>query len=147
MGIEVRMAIQKDFHDVHSLIMEFATFIKTPEKVTTTPEQMIEDSNIFNCIVAETSDNHIVGFATYFFSYYSWTGKAIYLDDLYIKRENRGKGIGNMLFEKVRMIGKEENCYKMRWQVSNWNENAQEFYKRKGASIYNVEINCDLIIQ
>ena len=52
-----------------------------------------------------------------------------------------------MLFDKIMEIGKKENCYKMKWQVSNWNNKAQEFYKSKGAIIDDVEINCDLTLK
>lgn len=142
MSIKIRRAKQQDFHEIYGLIMEFAEFLKTPEKVKTTPEQLIRDKQIFNCMVAEANGS-MVGFATFFFSYYSWSGKAIYLDDLYTKVENRGHGIGNLLFEAVRKIGVEENCHTMKWQVSRWNKDAQEFYKRKGASIDDVEINCE----
>jgi len=143
MSFEVRAAKSSEFIEVYNLIKEFAIFIKTPEKVKITPEQMIQDEKHFNCLVA-VDDNTIVGFATYFFSYYSWTGKAIYLDDLYVPQKHRGLGIGTSLFNKVIEIGKSENCYKMKWQVSNWNEKAQEFYKSRGAIIDDVEINCDL---
>ncbi|GAA4272178.1 GNAT family N-acetyltransferase [Aquimarina gracilis] len=146
MTVEIRKALPNDFEEVHRLIKEFATFIKTPEKVKITPEQMVKDQGIFNCLVAIDEDE-IIGFATYFFSYYSWTGKAIYLDDLYVKDAYRGDGIGTQLFDKVIEKGKEENCYKMKWQVSNWNNKAQEFYKSKGAIIDDVEVNCDLILK
>lgn len=146
MNIEIRKAKPDDFQDIHKLIMDFATFIKTPEKVQTTPEQMIKDQLFFNCIIA-TGGKEIIGFATFFFSYYSWTGKAIYLDDLYVKKDYRGKGIGSTLFDKIIEIGKRENCSKMKWQVSNWNSKAQEFYKSRGAIIDDVEINCDLTLK
>lgn len=146
MKIEIKNAEPDDFKDVHSLIIEFATFIKTPEKVQITPEQMVKDQFLFNCVIA-TSGKETIGFATYFFSYYSWTGKAIYLDDLYVKKDYRGNGVGGMLFDKIMEIGKKENCYKMKWQVSNWNNKAQEFYKSKGAIIDDVEINCDLTLK
>ena len=145
MEIKLRSANSKDFFEVHQLIKEFATYIKTPEKVVITPEQMIEEEEYFKCIVA-THKAAIIGFATYFFSYYSWTGKAIYLDDLFVLEKYRNLGIGGRLFDKVMGIGKNENCYKMKWQVSNWNKNAQEFYKSRGAEIDDVEINCDLLL-
>jgi len=143
MEIVIRKAESKDFEAVHKLIKEFAIFIKTPEKVKITPEQMRNDKDFFKCLVAVDGER-IIGFATYFFSYYSWTGKAIYLDDLYVSEEFRGNGIGSMLFDKVMELGKNENCFKMKWQVSNWNQKAQEFYKSRGAIIDDVEINCDL---
>jgi len=143
MGIKIRKAEPTDFVDVYHLIKEFATFIKTPEKVTITPEQMVKDKKHFNCLVA-TNGTKIVGFATYFLSYYSWTGKAIYLDDLYVSKGYRNLSIGTLLFDEIMAIGKAENCYKMKWQVSKWNDKAQHFYKSKGAIIDDVEINCDL---
>ena len=143
MSIKIRAAKPTEFEDVYHLIKEFAIFIKTPEKVKITPAQMVKDEKHFNCLVA-VDGTTIVGFATYFFSYYSWTGRAIYLDDLYVREKFRNQGIGNQLFDKVIELGKSEDCYKMKWQVTNWNKKAQEFYKRKGAIIDEVEINCDL---
>ncbi len=143
MDIKVRKAEPNDFVDVYHLIKEFSTFIKTPEKVAITPEQMVKDEKYFNCIVA-VDGAKIIGFASYFLTYYSWTGKAIYLDDLYVSKAYRNLGIGTQLFDKIMAIGKAENCYKMKWQVSKWNDKAQLFYKSKGAIIDDVEINCDL---
>ena len=79
-------------------------------------------------------------------AYYSWTGKTIYLDDLYVLENYRGRGIGNALLDKVIETAKTENCKKVRWQVSNWNGKAIEFYKKRGAIIDDVEINCDLLL-
>lgn len=143
MEVKIRKAEPKDFVEVHNLIVDFAKFIQTPDKVKITSDQMIKDKDFFNCLIA-LSGEQIIGFATFFFSYYSWTGKAIYLDDLYVNPDFRGKGIGSELFDKVLEYGKEEGCIKMKWQVSNWNNKAQEFYKSRGANIDDVEINCDL---
>lgn len=143
MAVKIRVGKPEDFIEVHNLIKEFSCFLNSSEKVKITPDQMVQDQNYFKCLVA-ANENTIIGFATYFFSYYSWTGKAIYLDDLYVTQKHRGKGIGSMMFDRVMEIGKKENCYKMKWQVSGWNNAAQEFYKIKGAIIDDVEINCDL---
>jgi diamine N-acetyltransferase len=88
-----------------------------------------------------------VGFASYYFTYFSWTGKAIYLDDLYVVASYRGKGIGRRLLEEIISIGKRENCKRLKWQVSKWNEAAISFYKNIGAAIDDTEINCDLLLQ
>jgi len=143
MKIDIRKAEPEDFEEIYSLIIEFATFIKTPEKVVTTPSQMINDKDYFNCFIV-VDKNKVVGFATYFIAYYSWTGKTVYLDDLYVSEKYRGLGIGNKLLDKVIETAKCENCKKVKWQVSNWNEKAIEFYKMRGATIDEVEINCDL---
>ena len=146
MSIEIRKAETGDFAAIYSLISEFALFIRTPEKVTTTEKQMMEDKDLFSCLVA-IKDGAIVGFASYFFAYYSWTGKAFYLDDLYVMENFRGQGIGNKLFEEVFKIARETKCRKLKWQVSKWNQPAIAFYKSKGALIDDVEINCDLVLQ
>jgi diamine N-acetyltransferase len=143
MTIDIRKAELDDFEEIYSLIVEFAEYIKTPEKVLTTPSQMIKDKDYFNCFIA-VEKNKVIGFATYFTAYYSWTGKALYLDDLYVLEKYRGLGIGNKLFDKVIETAKRENCKKLKWQVSNWNNKAIEFYKMRGAKIDEVEINCDL---
>lgn len=143
MDVIIRKATENDFEEVYSLIKEFALFIKTPGKVSITPERMKLDKDYLQCLVAVEGER-IIGFATYFFAYYSWTGKAIYLDDLYVLEECRGKKIGTMLMDTVLEVGRKENCTKVRWQVSNWNNKAIEFYKKRGAVIDDVEINCDL---
>lgn len=68
------------------------------------------------------------------------------MDDLYIRPEYRSFGFGTFLINKVISFAKENKCNKMRWQVSNWNGKAIEFYKKMGADIDDVEMNCDLIL-
>ena len=141
----VRKAQPADFEEVHSLIKAFAHFIGTPETVRITTEQMRRDKDHFHCFIAEDR-GRIIGFATYFIAYYSWTGKAVYLDDLYVLEDHRGQGIGTTLFDAVKQEGQALDCVKMRWQVSNWNHKARAFYESKGAQIDEVEINCDLVL-
>ena len=87
MNVTIRKADLNDFPAILSLIKEFSVFQKSNDKVTITLEQMREDENLFQCFVAEKSDHVIVGFASFFFAYYSWIGKALYLDDLYVREE------------------------------------------------------------
>jgi len=143
MDIKIRKAVAEDFIEIYALIKEFATFIKTPERVTISAAQMVEDKDYFNCFVA-IDDEVIIGFVSYFTAYYSWSGKAIYLDDLYVMPKYRGLGVGAKLFEQIIETAKATNCKKVKWQVSNWNNKAIAFYKSKGASIDEVEINCEL---
>ncbi|HEX6333114.1 MAG TPA: GNAT family N-acetyltransferase [Flavisolibacter sp.] len=143
---KVRKATESDFPSILSLIREFAAFQGTPGKVTITPEQMLRDRDIFQCMVAESDEGHIVGIATYFFAYYSWSGRAVYLDDLYVQPGSRKQGIGKKLLEAVIGLAKQEHCRKVRWQVSRWNSAAINFYKSMGAVIDDVEMNCDFEI-
>ena len=143
MEIEIRPIIEKDYEQIIALFKEFALFEKLPEKMTNTVEQIKQEKDFFNCFVAVT-DKKIVGYVTYFFAYYSWIGKSLYLDDLYVSAKYRKQGIGKKLLDTVIDLAKTNECKKMRWQVSNWNKNAQKFYEYIGAEIDDVELNCDL---
>jgi GNAT superfamily N-acetyltransferase len=94
--------------------------------------------------VAETSDKVIVGYATFIFCYYTWVGKSLYMDDLYVLPAYRGKGIGTLLIGKVIDYARETKCHRLRWQVSKWNDRAIVFYKSLGAVINETEQNCDI---
>jgi len=143
MNIRIRKATDKDFDAILSLIKELAHFEKAPEKVSNTVEQMQEEKDVFGCFIAETEKNEIVGIALYFFAYYTWIGKSLYLDDLYVKETFRGKKIGAELLKKVIEVAKNENCKRLRWQVLNWNKSAIDFYKEFGAETDDEWINCD----
>ena len=146
MNIIIRKADENDFPVIISLIKEFSIFQKTPWKVTNTLDQMIKDKDIFQCLVA-VIDKEIVGFATFFFTYYSWTGKGLYLDDLYIKDSFRKQAVGKKLLDTIIDLAKKEQCKNIRWLVSNWNLNAIDFYKNMGATIDEVDLNCNFKIR
>ena len=141
-GIIIRKGAVQDYEQILELIKAFAVFQKTPEKVTVTLEQMIEDKDIFQCFVAEVNNNTIVAFASFFFSYYSWSGKAVDLDDLYVKEEYRKLNIGTRLLNAVIQFAKDHQCKSVRWLVSKWNENAINFYKKMGAVVDDTEMTC-----
>ena len=147
MSITIRKADSSDFAAIFSLIKEFSIFQKTPEKVIITLEQMMADANIFQGFVAEKDNKDIIGFASFYFTYYSWSGRGLYLDDLYVTETYRNKGVGKMLLEKVIALAKNSQCKKVRWQVSKWNSNGIEFYKKMGATVDDMEANCDLIVK
>jgi len=83
MEYRIRIATEDDFERIHSLNQDFAQFIKTPEKFRITIEQMKQEKNLFRMLVIE-SFGEIIGFASTFIAWYSWIGKSLYLDDLYI---------------------------------------------------------------
>lgn len=141
----IRKASEKDFPAIIALIKEFAVFQKTPEKVSITLEQMVTDKDIFQCLVAVV-ENEIAGFATYFFTYNSWSGKGLYLDDLYVKESFRKTGTGKKLLDDIIDLAKEEKCKNVRWMVSAWNHNAIDFYKKIGATVDEIDLNCNLKI-
>lgn len=146
MDIKIRIAEESDFCQIVELFKEFAIFEKMPEKMVNSVDRLIAEKEFFNCYVAETNDKKIVGYATHFFSYYTWIGKSLNMDDLYVKPGYRGKGLGTLLINKVIEYAKETKCHKLRWQVSSWNKPAIDFYKSLGAEIDNTEQNCDLVL-
>jgi ribosomal protein S18 acetylase RimI-like enzyme len=143
MEFTIRKANENDFESILTLIRELATFERAPEKVTNSVQQMQHEKEFFHCYVAESETKEIVGMALYFFAYYTWVGKSLYLDDLYVKESCRGQKIGSKLLAKIFEIAKEENCKRMRWQVLNWNTPAIEMYKKFGAEIQEEWHNCD----
>jgi GNAT superfamily N-acetyltransferase len=146
MNIIIRNINESDFEQLLGLFQEFAVFERLPDKMTNSVEKMKEEKDFFHGFVAETADRKIIGYASYFFCYYTWTGKSLYLDDLYIQPGYRGRGIGSDLIHKVIDEAKANGCHKIRWQVSKWNRPAIDFYRKIGAEINDVEENCDLIV-
>lgn len=115
---------------------------KAPEKVTNTIDQMMEEQDLFRCFVAENKDGDIIGMALFFFAYYTWVGKSLYLDDIYIKEEFRGQNIGGNLLKKVFEVARYEGCKRVKWQVLNWNTPAIDVYRRYGANIDDEWLDC-----
>ena len=144
MEIRIRKIEETDYAALILLFREFALFEKLPDKITNSLEQMFEEKDHLTGFVAVNTQNEITGYVTYFFAYYTWTGKSMYMDDLYVRPEFRAKNIGTQLINHVIAFAKTENCRKLRWQVSEWNQLAIDFYKRLGAKIDSVESNCDL---
>jgi len=144
MKISIRSATEEDYPLILELFREFSVYQKLPERMHNSLERMKEEQEFFHCFVAETEEKEIIGYATWFFTYFTWSGKGLYIDDLFVKPAYRGKGIGLQLMEKVFALGKSEKCHKIRWQVSWWNEPAIALYKRLGAEIDDIEKNCDL---
>ena len=105
---------------------------------------MATEKEYFRCLVAENEQGEIVGIASYFFAYYTWVGKSLYLDDLVVKQSERGKGYGSQLLDAIINIAKQENCKRVRWLVSEWNHPSIEFYKKRGVEIDRESFVCDL---
>jgi len=142
MSISIRKATEEDFPDILLLIKELAAFENAPDKVTNTVELMKKEQNLFSCFVAVAEHNEIIGMALYFFAYYTWVGKSLYLEDIYIKEPYRKQSIGKLLLQKIFEVAREEDCKRVRWQVLNWNQNAISMYRKNGAEIDDEWLNC-----
>jgi GNAT superfamily N-acetyltransferase len=144
MNINIRNSTPQDFPSILSLVKELATYQGTPEKVLNTVEQMQAEQQYFRCLVAEDDNKEIIGIASYFFAYYTWVGKSLYLDDLYVKQSRRGQKAGTALLNAIIQIAKQEDCKRLRWLVSDWNKPALEFYEKIGAEIDHEPCTCDI---
>ncbi|HQJ14589.1 MAG TPA: GNAT family N-acetyltransferase [Bacteroidales bacterium] len=142
MKVNIRRAGEEDFPAILALINELAEYERAPEAVTNTVEQMGRERDYFRCFVAESADHGIVGMALYFFAYFTWVGKSLYLEDIIVSKQFRKRGIGEALMKRVMREAWEENCKRVRWQVLDWNEPAISFYRKSGAEINNEWLNC-----
>ena len=143
MNITITKATEKDFPDILEMIKELAEYEKAPEKVTNNLQKMQKEKHLFQAFIAREYDRP-VGFALFFFAYFTWTGKSLYLDDIYVRQEYRKQGIGKKLITVVINFAKQNNCSRIRWQVLNWNTPAIEFYKKLGATISDEWLNCEI---
>lgn len=144
MEIVIRKATDDDIPAIFGLIQELAIYENGLDKVKNSVDQMYAEKDFFNCYVAEDK-GEIIGMSLYYFVYYTWVGKALYLDDLFVKEAYRGKKIGSKLMEKMMEVAREEKCHRLRLQVLNWNSSAIEFYKKSGFNIDEDWHNCDFI--
>lgn len=147
MEITIRPATKADLAEVLSLIRELAHYEKAPEEVTITPEELEADGfgehPLYQIILA-CNENMLLGMAFYFFSYSTWKGKCIYLEDIIVKKAYRGNNIGSMLFEAVVLKAREFGAKRLQWQVLNWNEPAIGFYKKYNAILDDTWLNGKL---
>jgi GNAT superfamily N-acetyltransferase len=146
-NIVIRKAVREDCPRLLELIHELAEFERAPEEVTVTAEHF-EDSGfgphpVWRAFVV-CVDDRVEGFALYYIRYSTWKGQRLYLEDLIVTREMRGKGLGRLLFDRLIEEAGERGFSGMAWQVLDWNESAINFYKRYGASFDAGWLNCSI---
>ena len=136
--LEIRAATEDDFPLILSLIKELAEYERLSHEVVAT-EEMLRESLFGERRVAEVLICHHAGepagFALFFHSFSTFLGKpGIYLEDLYVKPEFRGVGIGRALLVHLARLARERGCGRLEWAVLDWNKPAIGFYKGLGAS-------------
>jgi ribosomal protein S18 acetylase RimI-like enzyme len=145
--IIIRPAVVTDCPALMSLVQELAVFEREPDAVTVTLQHFEEsgfgDKPVWWAIVAET-EGKIVGFALYYIRYSTWKGQRMYLEDLIVTEEYRGRGIGKMLLDELIEIAKQKGFSGMLWQVLDWNEPAIKFYEKYKASFDPQWVNVSL---
>ncbi len=132
----IRPARPADAPSIHALIIELAIYEREPEAVAITEADLLRDGwgdqPRFTCLVAEES-SAVCGFALYHPTYSTWQGHSLYLEDLYVKPESRGLGIGTALLARVAAEAQAQGCARLDWSVLTWNEPAIRVYERIGA--------------
>jgi GNAT superfamily N-acetyltransferase len=138
-GFTIRPATIADVSVIFELIRGLAAYERAPEAVTCDESRLREslfpgsgraDAEV---LIAE-ADGTAAGFAVFFHNYSTWWGRrGIYLEDLFVRPEMRGRGIGKGLLRALARIARERECARLEWAVLDWNTPAIEFYKSLGA--------------
>ncbi len=136
--IVVRQAEARDAERIHTLIVALAVFEREPDAVVCTPDdlraQLDSERPPFECLLAE-EDGEPRGFALFFQNYSTWRGRpGIYLEDLFVVPEHRGRGIGTLLLSAVASTAVARAAGRLEWAVLDWNERAIRFYETLGAA-------------
>lgn len=133
----IRSASETDLPVIRQLIRDLAEYERAPNEATATEEGLREvlfGEKPSAHVLLALEDEVAVGFAVYFFNFSTWLGRpGLYLEDLFVRPEIRGKGYGRALLQHLAQIAHERGCGRMEWAVLDWNEPAIGFYKKLGA--------------
>ena len=135
--MSIREAQPGDVADILRLIKDLAIYEKEPDEVVATEEQLRaalfnQQPHVFAHVIEV--DNRIVGIAVWFLNYSTWQGThGIYLEDLYVEPQYRGRGYGLVMLKHLAKICVERGYGRLQWWVLDWNTPSIEFYKSQGA--------------
>jgi len=119
------------------LIRELALFERAPEEVTVSLQHFVESGfgahPVWWAFVAEI-DGVVAAFALYYIRYSTWKGQRMYLEDILVTKDMRGKRLGSLLFERLLEEAREKELNGIVWQVLDWNEPAFRFYEKYQAT-------------
>ena len=136
-NFEIRPARVEDVPIILELIRDLATYERAPNEVTATEEQLVDvlfGKRPAAEVLLAFEGKSPVGFAVFFHNFSTWLGRpGLYLEDLFVKPEKRGKGYGRALLVDLAKIACDRGCGRMEWAVLDWNEPAIKFYRALGA--------------
>ncbi|MFA1260490.1 N-acetyltransferase family protein [Xanthomonas axonopodis pv. fascicularis] len=134
---QIRSATPADVPLLHELITALAVYEREPDAVKASLEDvrasLFGDGATAHALICE-QDGQALGFAVYFFNYSTWLGRnGLYLEDLFVRPEARGKGAGLALLRHLAQQAVQRGCGRFEWSVLDWNQPAIDFYKAVGA--------------
>ena len=133
----IRPATIADVPVILELIRALATYERAPNDVTATEEGLAEvlfGKKPAAEVLLLFENNVPAGFAVFFHNFSTWLGRpGLYLEDLFVRPEHRGKGYGRALLIELAKIARDRGCGRMEWAVLDWNEPAIQFYRKLGA--------------
>lgn len=137
--LNIREATSADAPLVMTMIRELAAFERELDQVDAKTEDLLREGfgthPHFHALVAEW-DGTPAAYAVYFLAFSTWAGRPhLFVEDLFVREQFRRKGIGKAMLRRMAAIGRERDCYGMRWEVLNWNTPAIEFYRSLGATL------------
>lgn len=137
MTLKIEPATERDLPAIVHLVRQLAVYEKLEHAVTASQDDfrqaLFGTERNTHALMAFANDTAI-GFALYFHTFSTFLGKrGIYLEDIYVEPEYRGRGIGRALLKHLAIIAKEQHCGRMEWSVLTWNQPSIDFYHRLGA--------------
>ncbi len=135
--LDLRLATREDVDLILEFIRGLAEYERLSHEVVTDPDglarSLFGERRVAEVLIAEHLGQP-AGFAVFFHSFSTFLGKpGLYLEDLFVKPELRGKGIGRELLACLARIAVERDCGRLEWSVLDWNEPAIRFYRDLGA--------------
>jgi GNAT superfamily N-acetyltransferase len=133
----IRAAREDDVPDIHRLIRALAEYERSLDRATGTEEDLRRalfgpQPAVFAHVAQDAG--RVVGFALWFLNFSTWTGRhGIYLEDLFVDKEMRGRGYGKALLTELARLCTERGYQRLEWVVLDWNTPSIEFYKSLGA--------------
>ena len=132
-----RFAVEEDVPVILGLVKQLAEYEKAPERVVATEEMLrtsLFEKRYAEVILVEV-DERTVGFALFFHSFSTWLGQpGLFLEDLFVLPDARGKGYGKGLLQRLAGIAIERGCGRLEWNCLNWNKPSIDFYLSLGAA-------------
>ncbi|HEU0307540.1 MAG TPA: GNAT family N-acetyltransferase [Lysobacter sp.] len=137
-GVTLRLATRDDVPLILDFIRELADYEREPGAVQA--DEALLTANLFGTqpgaeVVIAEADGQPAGFALFFHNFSTWLGRrGLYLEDLFVRPQFRGRGVGEVLMAYLAKLALERGCGRFEWAVLDWNTPAIDFYRRLGAA-------------